>query len=304
MNTKILTLAAALLFCAASAHANHYSDFYVLPAAAHTNGVNGTRWMSDVAIQNFQSTPLTVQLAVIESGEGTSDNVFPIATGPAASVTVPANGSVLLRDVLNGHRGLAAVTGAILIGADRPFAVTSRTYSMTPDGNTIGQTVPPARDFVDNTVGDTDLATAVAYIPGLIDNASFRTNLGAVIGNGSSMADLVVNVTVRAADGTTAGTRTITVAPGNFTHLQFNVRSMIGARAMDIGSAEFRITAGNGAVVPYASVIDNATADAVFVAGVFPNNSAATGPLMTTTTSAAPANGSLFRALLNRMSIQ
>lgn len=302
MNAKILTLAASLLFCAATAHANHYSDFYVLPAAAHTTGVNGTRWMSDVAIQNFQSTPLTVQLAVIESGEGTNDNVFPIATGAAgAEVTVPANGSVLLRDVLNRHRGLSSVTGAILIGADRPFAVTSRTFSMTPDGNTIGQTVPPARDFVDNTVGDTDLMTAVAYIPGIIDNASFRTNLGAVIGNGSSMSDLVVNVTVRAADGTTAGTRTITVAPGNFTHLQFNVRSMIGARAVDIGSAEFRITAGNGAVVPYASVIDNRTADAVFVAGVFPNNTAATGPL---TTTAAPLNGSLFRALLNRTAIR
>lgn len=300
MNAKILTLAASLLFCAA-AHANHYSDFYVLPAAAHTTGVNGTRWMSDVAIQNFQSTPLFVQLAVIESGEGTSDNVFPIANADAAaSVRVPANGSVLLRDVLNGHRGLSNVTGAILIGADRPFAVTSRTFSMTPDGNTIGQTVPPARDFVDNTVGDTDLATAVAYVPGLIDNAGFRTNLGAVIGNGSATSDLVVNVSVRAADGTSAGTRTITVAPGNFTHLQFNVRSIIGTRAMDIGSAEFRITAGNGAVVPYASVIDNATADAVFIAGVFPNNAAATGPFM----AAAPAGGSLFRALLSRMSIQ
>ncbi len=300
MKTRLLS-AAAMLLLAAAVHANHYSDFYVLPAAAHTTGVNGTRWMSDVAVQNFQSTPLTVQLAIIESGEGTSDNVFPIATGAAsASVRVPANGSVLLRDVLNGHRGLSSVTGAILIGSDRPFAVTSRTFSMTPDGNTIGQTVPPARDFVDNTVGDTDLATAVAYVPGIIDNASFRTNLGAVIGNGSATSDLVLNVTVRTADGTSAGTRTITVAPGNFTHLQFNVRSMIGTRSMDIGSAEFRITAGNGAVVPYASVIDNRTADAVFVSGVFPNNTAATGPF----TAAVPAGGSLFRALLDRTAIQ
>ena len=300
MNTRILSLA-AMLVIAAAAHANHYADFYVLPAAAHTTGVNGARWMTDVAIQNFQSTPLTVQLAIIESGEGNSDNVFPISTGAASTTaTVPAGGSVLLRDILNSHRGLSSVTGAILIGSDRPFAVTSRTFSMTPDGNTIGQTVPPARDFIDNTIGRTDLATAVAYVPGLIDNPSFRTNLGAVIGNGSSSADLVVNVTVRSADGTTAGTRTITVAPGNFTHLQFDVRSIIGARVMDIGSAEFRITAGNGAVVPYASVIDNQTADAVFVAGVFPNNNTAAG--LFSAASATPS--SLFRELLDRVAVQ
>jgi len=300
MKTRILTLAAALLLCAATASANHYSDFYVLPVAAHTNGVNGTRWMSDIAIQNFQSTPLVVELAIIESGEGNPDNVFPISTGAATtSVTVPANGSALLSDVLNGHRGLASVSGAILIGSDRPFAVTSRTFSMTPDGNTIGQTVPPARDFIDNTIGRTDLSTAVAYVPGLIDNARFRSNLGAVIGNGSATDPLVISVNVRGADGVSAGTRTITVQPGNFTHLQFDARSMIGTRMLDIGSAEFRITQGNGAVVPYASVVDNATADAVFITGVFPNNTAAAGAF-----ASASTGSSIFRALLNKASAE
>lgn len=295
MNIRIVSALAAVLLCATVARAGHYSDFYVLPAAAHTPGVNGTMWMSDVAIQNFQSTPLTVELAVIESGEGNPDNVFPITTGPAStSTTIPANGSVLLRDILADHRGLQRVTGAILIGSDRPFAVTSRTYSMTPEGNTIGQTVPPARDFIENTIGDTNLATAVAYIPGLIDNGSFRSNLGAAIGNASDSSPLVITVTVRDSAGVTAGTRTISVQPGNFTHLQFDARSMIGTRTLDIGSAEFRITSGSGAVVPYASVIDNATADAVFVAGVFPNNTAPGLSSNSTRTS------SIFRNLLKR----
>jgi hypothetical protein len=299
MRTRIVSALAAVLLCTAVARADHYSDFYVLPAAAHTPGVNGTMWMSDVAIQNFQSTPLTVELAIIESGEGNSDNVFPVATGPAStSATVPANGSVLLRDILKDHRGLQSVTGAILIGSDRPFAVTSRTYSMTPEGNTIGQTVPPVRDFIENTVGDTNLATAVAYVPGLIDNASFRSNLGAVVGNASSTSPLVIGVTVRDAAGTVAGTRTITVGPGNFTHLQFNTRSLIGTRMFDIGSAEFRITEGNGAVVPYASVIDNGTADAVFSIGVFPDNAPLSGNIVNA--ASKPAQ-SIFRQLLNRV---
>lgn len=300
MRTRIVSAVVALLLGAAAARADHYADFYVLPAAAHTTGVNGTLWMSDVAIQNFQATPLVVQLAVIESGEGNLDNVFPVMTSAASeSVTIPARGSVLLKDILKNHRGLANVTGALLVGSDRPFAVTSRTFSMTPDGNTIGQTVPPVRDFIDNTIGDTDLATAVAYVPGLIDNASFRTNLGAVIGNGSPTSDVSVTVTVRDASGTVAGTRIINVAPGSFTHVQFNARSLIGAQSIDIGSAEFRITSGSGAVVPYASVVDNGTADAVFVAGVFPNNNAASGAL-----AAATSGGSIFRALLDRVATQ
>ena len=293
MKTKIVSALAAIVLCAAAARADHYSDFYVLPAAAHTRGANGTMWMSDVAIQNFQSTPLTVQLAVIESGEGNADNLFPINTSAAgASTTIPAHGSVLLRDILADHRGLQSVTGAILVGSDRPFAVTSRTYSMTPDGNTIGQTVPPARDFIENTIGDTNLATAVAYVPGIIDNGSFRSNLGAVIGNASATDPLVLTITVRDSAGATAGTRTISVQPSNFTHVQFDARSLIGTRPIDIGSAEFRITSGNGAVVPYASVIDNGTADAVFVMGVFPDNAA---PAATSSTTS-----SIFRNLLKR----
>lgn len=295
MKTRIVSALAVMLLTAAVARAGHYADFYVIPVAAHTPGVNGTMWMSDVAIQNFQSTPLTVELALIESGEGNPDNVFPIATGATStSATVPPHGSVLLRDILEDHRGLASVTGAILIGSDRPFAVTSRTYSMTPDGNTIGQTVPPARDFIENTIGDTDLTTAVAYIPGLIDNGRFRSNLGAVIGNASATSPLVVTVNIRDAAGVSAGTRTITVPAGNFVHQQFNARSVIGTRIFDIGSAEFRITEGNGAVVPYASVIDNATADAVFITGMFPNNAAASASASST------SPPSIFRKLLKQ----
>jgi len=38
----------------------------------------------------------------------------------------------------------------------------------------------------------------------------------------------------------------------------------------DAGAAEIRITTGDGAVAPYASVIDNKTNDAIFIPSVFP----------------------------------
>jgi hypothetical protein len=42
----------------------------------------------------------------------------------------------------------------------------------------------------------------------------------------------------------------------------------------DIGSADFRITEGEGVVVPYASVIDNTTREATYLMGVFPETGA------------------------------
>ena len=296
MRKPAILIALLLTAAAVSLQAQSvYSDFYVIPAAGHTPGVNGSVWMSDVAVRNISNTPMTLQLVFVEGGEANFDNVFPLvsAASTTGSALVPANGSVLLRDVLNGYRGMSAVTGAILIGADRPFAVTSRSYSMSPSGNTIGQTVLPARDFLDN-VGMTTDNTVLAYLPGLISNAQFRTNLGFVAGSSNS-GPMTIAVSLRNADGTIVGTRRFTIAAGNFTQLQFSASSVAPGQ-FDIGSAEFQIVSGNGALVPYASVIDNATADAVFVLGQFPGRTGGTAPL----SFGKSAQPSLFREIFDR----
>jgi hypothetical protein len=292
---RISILAALMLLSSVAAYANHYSDLYVIPGAGHTPGVNGTNWMSDLAIQNFQTTPLTVEIVVIESGFD-FDNVYPLMTEAVnGSVTVPARGNVMLKDVLGGHRGMMTTTGALLVGADRPFAITSRTYSMNPSGDTVGQTVPGVGNFLDNTLSPIDLATAVAYVPGLVQNTSFRTNLGFVAANGSgSGAPMNLAITIRGADGTPLGGRNFTIPAGAVMQMQFSARDMAPAN-FDIGGAEFRITSGTGAVVPFASIIDNRTADAVFVSGVFPQNMDATSLFGK---GAAP---SLFRSILDRV---
>lgn len=294
---RILTVATLAILASVAAHANHYSDFYVIPVAAHTAGQNGTNWMSDVAIQNFQSTPLVVQFVVIESGFQT-DNVFALTTTDGSgSVTVPAGGNVMIKDILANQRGMSSLTGALLVGSDRPFAVTSRTYSMSPSGHTVGQTVPPSGNFLDNTLTPINLATAVAYVPGLVQNAEFRTNLGFVAANGSeSGAPMNLAITVRGPDGATLGVRNYSIAPGAVMQIQFSARD-IATGNFNAGGADFRITSGTGSVVPYASVIDNRTADAVFVSGVFPQNAAPSSAAFGK--GAAP---SLFRTILDRMS--
>jgi hypothetical protein len=192
--------------------------------------------------------------------------------------------------VLSGYRGASSAVGSILIGADRPIAVTSRSYITSPAGGTIGQTVPPALNFIDNTFGTTNNDTAVAFLPGLRNNAQFRTNLGFVAGNGGSTI-MTVQFTIRNANGTAVGTRAFGIAPGGFTQLQFPIASAAPV-TLDIASADVRITQGSGSVVPYASVVDNISGDAVYIQGQFPQNVQSAGKTALT---------NAFRDLFNRV---
>jgi hypothetical protein len=287
----LMVFALALASVSLFAQTSPTSDFYVIPVASHTPGVNGQVWMSDVAIQNIQTTAINVQLVVIESGEGNSDNVFPLTTDTVnGSISVPAGGSVLLKDILNGYRGRTSTTASILVGADQPFAITSRSYVTEGDGSMVGQTVVPVSGFIDSTISRTD-PTARAFLPGLVSNAAFRTNLGFVAGNSSASGEtMAVTVTLRNAAGAVIGTRLFAIPDGNFEQVQFGVTS-ISTSQFDVGSASFAVTQGNGSVVPYASVVDNRTSDASFILGQFPANT----QLLST-----PSLPSLMRQLFDR----
>lgn len=288
-NLRILIVATLALLAGAAAYADHYSDTYVIPGAGHTSGINGSLWMSDLAITNFSATPLTVQIIVVESGENNSDNIFPLTTATSnGSVTVAANTTVLLRDVLNGQRGKQNIIGALILGGDRPFAVTSRVNNGGTGGESVGETVPAVRDFFENATGQPDNA-AVVYLPGIVSNASARTNVGFLAGSGAGAA-MNVEITIRNAAGQSLGSRTIAIPAGNFTHTQFNVSS-ITTTPFDVGSAELRITSGPGTVVPYASVIDNASSNAAYIMGQFPDST----PL----TAASSFSNSIFRKLID-----
>ena len=284
--TAILLLT---LLVASAAYADHYSDTYVIPVVGHVTGANGTLWMSDVVIRNISNTPMDVELLLIESGSDLSANIAPLITDEieAGFVTVGANSTVMLRDILEGYEK-ENVTGALIVGSDRPFALTSRAYS---NRSPLGQTVPPASEFFENSLGTIDNSTAV-YIPGIMSNAMTRTNVGFVAGSAGSLSTpMIVEITIRNASGGVAGTRSIFIPQGNFAHYQFNIRTFANAD-IDVGTAEFRITQGEGTIVPYASLVDNATGEAAYIMGQFPDS---TPPMGFT------ANTSLFRRLLEQM---
>ena len=265
MRKTILILLSCLL--SVPSFANHYADTYVIPAVGHVEGANGTMWMSDLAIRNFSNAPLNVQMIVVESGFDTVDNVHPLMSDADddGMLTIPAGHTVQLRDIMKNHRGRTNNLGALIVGANAPFALTSRAYS---NSMLLGQTVPGARDFLDNSIGTAD-NTATAYVPGIVNSTAARTNVGFVAGSAGSSSQMTIEVTARDAAGRAVGTRSVTIPAGRFAHIQFPVSSFAGSQ-FEIGSADFRITEGEGVVVPYASVIDNTTREAAYIMGVFP----------------------------------
>jgi hypothetical protein len=271
------------LLLSISAYGNHYADTYVIPIAGHIQGANGSMWRTDVVIRNFRSSALEVDFIVIESGLDTSNNVQPLTSDTVnGTVTIPANDTVLIEDIMKGHGASTGMTGALIVGADFPFAISSRTYN---DTVALGQTVPATRDFFANSFGDADNA-AFAYIPGIVNNGVARTNVGFTAGAGGSAAPMTVEILIRNDTGAEVGSQQITIPAGRFMHIQVPVGPMLQAgSSLDLGSVDFRIVAGEGVVVPYASVIHNASSVATFMLGQFPD------PILST-------SSRLFRSLV------
>ena len=272
---KLTTLMILVVAAAFPAAAGHYGDFYVIPAAAHTPGNSGTFFRTDLAIYNFQPTTLIVDLALVESSLDGNDNVFPI--GDSAHVIAP-DSSLLLSDLLEDYREMDSATGAILVSGNQAFAVTSRTYNTEGGDGTFGQTVPGVRDFIDNAAGFTpDMATA--YLPGLIVNDDFRTNIGFVVGsNGPDNQALTIKVTLYGENGGVIGSKDYVYPPGAIAHRQFSTKD-ISPAGFEIGGADVTVTSGNGTVIPYAAVVDNRTGDGNFVLGNFPPSTPTMGKL-------------------------
>src|SRR5688572_10083439 len=111
-NLRFALAFGVLLVLALPLLGNHAADFYIVPVAGHVNGLGGSVWRTDLAIHNFQTSPVTIEMSLIETGEGLTDNVFPIEVGGATSFTVAAGATRVLSDVLAGHRGRTSASGA------------------------------------------------------------------------------------------------------------------------------------------------------------------------------------------------
>jgi hypothetical protein len=215
-----------------------------VPVVAHAAGLNDSEWRSDLGLLNTGTTTGNVQLTF---------------HGPDGVVTnttyVPAASQSVLVDVV--AQLPASGQGALEISSDQPIRVTSRTYNQAsadaicdPNG-TQGQSYPTL------AAGDGLSQGQAAWLPHLVENAAYRTNIGMV---NSSAAAAEVTVELYDGAGGLLTSYTVSLAPGEWKQETQPFQKKAGQAAMDRGYAKVSVTSGSG-VSAFASVIDNITND-------------------------------------------
>jgi len=211
-----------------------------VPVATHAQGLAGSDWRSDLDLLNAGAASANVRLT-FRGGVGTN------------TTYVPPGAQSILTDIV-GQLG-ATGSGAIEVTSDQPLRITERTYNIISSGadcyanGTQGQSYPALSPSSGLAAGQS------AYLPGLVENAAYRTDIGVMTTDPGG-----ATVLVELFDG--AGTKltqyTVTLAQGQWAQGSRPFAKKAGQTALDRGYARITVQSGSGANA-FASVIDNVT---------------------------------------------
>jgi hypothetical protein len=228
----------------------------IVAQAAHVTGANGDFFETRLTITNAEDSPLTVTASLLPL-QVTGSAPLPVAwtLAPGETREIP--------DVLASQFGLAdPSTAAIRIRPWRParLVVSARTF-VRKAGGTFGYFVPAAPGSRTLEAG-TGAATALQ-----IDHAGsegdFRSNFGFAEIAGEPAQVLV---TVRSGGtGHALGGGIFSVGANSL--FQGSVSSLLPRALMSIRNAylQFEVITGGGRILPYATVVDNRSGDAIYV---------------------------------------
>ncbi len=234
----------------------------VLPAAARTPGANGTYWTTDLELFNTATEATTVALFFNRSDR---DNTSPAAS---AQVVLPPRATITFADALASLFDVAVGTGALDILASSPVIAHARVSTPAAGGGTYGQLVPavPARWAVgDDDASGVNPASDTLYLFALAEGPAFRTNLGVVNVSGVPLA-----LELRATAAGDAPGEPVRLELEPFSHTQVNQVLLalgLAAGATDVRVDVDAVEGSAGRFLAYASRVDNATGDAVFLLG-------------------------------------
>ncbi len=219
-----------------------------VPVASHVSGLNGSEWRSDLGLLNTTAVTANVQIEFF----GTSVVSDTISVAPGAQS--------LLTDVV-GQLG-ASGSGALEILSDQPLKVTARTYNQVPSDASCYPNGTQGGSYPALAAGDGLGAGQSAYLAGLVENASYRCNIG-VVNTGTGSATGLVELYNGA--GTYLASYPVSLAAGQWVQPAQPFLNVAGQTAMDSGYARITVQTGSG-VFAFASVIDNITNDPTTIA--------------------------------------
>jgi hypothetical protein len=227
----------------------------VIPAIGHLDGANGSKFRSDLYLFNNSSQPktLTLQAKLWDVPENPSTLQFTLLPFEAR----------VIRDVLATAFGKTGIARLRFTSQgsfnDTSVRVTSRTYTIDPNGGTYGFLMPPLNSFQSGGPGDT-----LEILGGTLD-PHFRTNLGLV--------DLTAFPGIRPAR---AKVEIISDGGSLLDSFEVSVPSAGGMQINDLfhgrGLPEserpvlIRVSTIEGMIGAYAAFVDNGTNDPAYVA--------------------------------------
>jgi hypothetical protein len=230
-----LSLVTAVTLLATSAPV--FAATWTIPGTVNAGGLNNTRFVSDLAVTNPGSAPVSAILTLVPAN-GTS----------AAFVALNPGETVVYRNVLDSLWG-AQGAGATRVSSDSPLLIRARTYNTASSG-TYGVALPVFADDRLLTLGD---AADSLWISQSADGSSgYRTNVAVVFPDDGGGA---ATVTVYGADGSRIGSQDFSLDASGFQ--QFGVGGFAGA--VSIARAQVVVTRGRAA--GYSVVVDNVTGD-------------------------------------------
>jgi len=257
-----------------------------LLVGSRANGANDSIWRTDLGLRNTDDAAALVEVLFHRT-----DGVR------SATWTVPAGAQVIVADVV-GSLG-ASGSGAIEVVADRDVKVSSRTFNLVAGdqscypGGTLGQ------GFGAVLPGDLLADGDRAWIPQLVENPGYRTNLALT---NTGLAPASVRVTLHDGDGRQLASYTVDLDPGEWKQENRPFFTRGGRNDLAAGYAVVTVTAGAG-VVATGSVVDNVTNDPTTVPMVPADGAGATRSWVLVASRADGANGSIWRTDLGLLNV-
>jgi len=227
-----------------------------IPVIGHVDGANNSQFRSDLYLFNpaTQTRSVTLQVQPWDT----------LQASQTIQLTMLPNEARVIRDVLFnafGRTGLARLRYQSTQDS-ASVRVTSRTYSVDANGGTYGFLMPPLNNFQSAGPGDT------LEILGAVGDKNFRTNLG-LVEMTSFPNNTTVSVKVEIVDN--AGhtidsfTTSLPVAGG------MQINDLFRNRNLGDGppAALIRVSPISGMIGAWATIIDNGTNDATYLAAQF-----------------------------------
>lgn len=249
----------------------------LVSVATQTAGVGNTSWRTELNIFNAgtQGANITLVFLPTAGGNMVTRSAF---LGPRQWTTY-SNALLQLFGIGTGAGALAIDATSAGVSAD--LRVSSRTFTTGTTG-TYGQSVP---DVQPNELQQT------LYVTGMAASSSFRTNVGIV---NRSAAPLTASLALYDRNGATVSTKSIGLAANSFQQAPLaSYFPELNGGTYDVLTMVLTSAAAD-AVSAYASVVDNATQDPIYIQAVPAQHG---GSLTIPIVGRAPgANGTFWRS--------